>query len=112
MNGQTFPQQPEDLNKNVTLGVLLEYTDEFLLPRMEERVREVVKEEIGQSEHRVKDYIDRKLSDHTAEFFRRLEHKFQTEQQFRGKIIDLFKKHNIGTSEDLAFLEGLMKGAW
>lgn len=112
MNGQPFAPQPEDLDKNITLGVLLEYTDEFLLPRMEERVREVVKEEIGQSEYRMKDYIDRKLTDHTTELFKKLEQKFQTERQFKERVVDIFKRNNLATAEDIAFLDGLVKGSW
>lgn len=120
MNGQPFSQQPEDLNKNITLGVLLEYTDEVLLPKMEETIRNVATEvvtgvvrvEIGKSENRMMDYIDRKLADHTLELFKRLEHRFQSEHQFKDKIVELFRRHNIGTSEDLAFLDGLVKGGW
>ncbi len=142
MNGESFQKNQEDLNKVVTLGVLLEYTDEFLMPKMQEMVTDAVSGAIAQSEHRMTDtingaiakseqrttdtingaiaksenrlmdYIDRRLTDSTAELFKKLEQKFQTERQFKDKVVELFKRHNIGTSEDLAFLDGLVKGGW
>ncbi|MEK7532731.1 MAG: hypothetical protein AAB579_03985 [Patescibacteria group bacterium] len=45
--------------------------------------------------------------DHTAELFERLDAKSQKEKQFKGKVIEIFKKNNFGTPEDIAFLEGL-----
>lgn len=88
MDQQPIIKNREDLEKIVTMGVLLEYTDEFLVPKIEEIVTDVV----GASEHRMKDYIDRKLSDHTTEFFRKLEHKFQT-----GNILNHIRSFAFGS---------------
>lgn len=119
MNGESFPKNQEELSKTVTLGVLLEYTDEFLMPKMQEmidgseqRMTNTINGAIAKSENRMMDYIDRRLTDHTAELFRKLEQKFQTERQFKDKVVELFKRHSIGTSEDIAFLDGLVKGGW
>lgn len=127
----------EDLEKVVTMGVLLDYTDTVLLPGIERIVGESQKQmtiemgksenrmmdyidrrieevhiEIGKSETRVMEHIDRRLTDFSTDLFKRLEQKFQTERQFKDKVVELFKRHNIGTSEDLAFLDGLVKGGW
>ena len=45
--------------------------------------------------------------DHTAELFERLDAKHQKEKQFKEKVIEVFKRNNLGTPEDIAFLEGL-----
>lgn len=112
-----------DLNKPVTVGLLLEYTNEFLIPKMvkiiDERLEEKLEQKLEQKlkthfagfEHRLKDYIDRKLTDHTAELFKRLDERYGREKQFKEKIVELFRKHKIGSSEDLAFLEGLVQGS-
>lgn len=127
----------DQYNKPVTLGVLLEYTDEFFIPRfaelMDEKIGESEKrmdkkmdEKMGASEKRLnanldrklaehtyelKDYIDKKLANHTAEIFQRLDRKYAQENNFRSKVLELFKKHRIGTSEDMAFLQGLVNGS-
>lgn len=93
-----------ELEKPVTLGVLLQFTDEFLIPRM----AEMVKEESNRLEHSLKDYIDRKLTDHTAQLFKRLEERDKKDRAFKEKILELLKKHNIGDTEDLAYLEGII----
>lgn len=102
MNSQYKKTQAE-LEKTVTLGVLLEFTDEFLIPKM----TDLVKEEVAGVEYRLKSYIDRKLSDHTAELFKRLDERYQKDRHFKQKVVELLRKHNIGASEDIAFLEGL-----
>lgn len=102
-----FVKSEEELNKVVTLGVLLEYTDEFLIPRLSEMIDERMNERMGKLEYNLKSYVDRKFVDHTAELFERLDAKYQKEKQFKGKVIEIFKKNNFGTPEDIAFLEGL-----
>lgn len=85
------------------MGVLLEYIDEFLLPKIEkivtdvvgaseERLKAHVGQEIGKSENRMMDYIDRKLADHTLELFKKLEHKFQT-----GNILNHIRSFAFGS---------------
>lgn len=93
-----------DLDKVVTLGVLLEFADEVLLPRITETIQQTV----AASEYRIKEYVDKKLENHTAELFKRLDKRYEKEKQFRRKVVELFKRHNIGTAEDLAFLDGIV----
>lgn len=117
-----FVKSEEDLNKAITLGVLLEYTDKFLIPKMsdlmdekiaaseqriDKRMNESMNERMGKLEYNLKSYVDRKFVDHTAELFERLDAKYQKEKQFKGKVVEMFKKNNLGTPEDIAFLEGL-----
>ena len=56
-------------------------------------------------------YVDEKLDYYTTDIFKRLDKKYQKEKQFKEKIVELFKKHKIGSSEDLAFLDGLVQGS-
>ncbi|OGH73861.1 MAG: hypothetical protein A3C90_01295 [Candidatus Magasanikbacteria bacterium RIFCSPHIGHO2_02_FULL_51_14] len=118
-------REKSELDKPVTVGVLMdtlvEYTDQILIPRLEEmmdkkivssevRLKEHVDKKIAGSEHRMMTYIDRKLTDSIAGLFKRLDAKYQKEKQFREKVVELLKRHNIGTSEDIAYLEGLAQG--
>lgn len=106
------------MDKPITMGLLLEYTDSFLIPKIhelmkeeigasEERMKIHVKQEVTGSEYRIKDYIDRKLSDHTVEMFKRLDERYHKEKQFKQKVVDLFRKHHIGSDDEIAFLDGL-----
>ncbi len=101
-----------DLDKVVTLGVLLQFTDEFLIPKMTEVMGEMMDEKIALANakltHDLKIYIDEKQANLVSEIFERLDKKYQKEKQFKEKVLELFKKHNIGSSEDIAFLEGLV----
>lgn len=51
-----------------------------------------------------------KLADYTSDIFKRLDKKYAREKQFKTKVVELFRKHNIGTPEEIAYLEGLSKG--
>lgn len=107
----------DDLNKPITLGVLLEYTDEFLIPKIAEFIKEEntameqrLRKENAGMEYRLKSYIDDKLADYTSDIFKRLDKKYGHEKQFKTKVVDLLRKHQIGTTEDIAYLEGLVDG--
>lgn len=117
-----YKKSKSDLDKVVTLGLLLEFTDDFLIPKMSEMMDEKIKtgnalleEKIktgnANLEHNLKSYIDDKLANYTSDIFKRLDKKYQKEKQFKEKVVELFKKHNIGSKEDLAFLEGLVAGS-
>lgn len=105
----------EDLQQSVTLGVLLDYTDEFLIPKITEIVTDIVEISVNKSnaslKHELKEYIDQKLGDYTSDIFKRLDKKYQKDKQFKEKVVDLFKKHKIGTAEELAFLDGLVSAS-
>lgn len=106
-----FLQKHGGADKPATVGVVVEAVDELMMPKMLEAFDQVLlpafTQLLAQQENRLKDYIDRKLTDHTAELFKRLDEKYQKEKQFHEKVIDLFKKHKIGGPEDIAYLEGL-----
>lgn len=100
-----------NLETPLTLGILFEFTDEVLLPRLSEvidnRIDEKLKPELTKLEHNLKSYIDDKLADYTSDIFKRLEKRDIKEKEFKRKVVELFKRHDIGTTEDLAFLDGL-----
>jgi len=125
----------EELKKPVTLEVLLDYTDSFLLPKLSDiisdqihdefgniistkiqgEIRPLIQEEvrpvISEHEYKIKSYIEDKLADYHSDIFKRLDRKETTEREFKMKIVELLKKHNIGTGEDIAFLEGVVRGS-
>ena len=49
------------------------------------RMVDNIKGEMAASEHRLKDYIDRKLSDHTADMFKRLDERYHKENSSNRK---------------------------
>ncbi|MBD3311471.1 MAG: hypothetical protein GF349_03175 [Candidatus Magasanikbacteria bacterium] len=114
-----------DLNRAVTLEVLLEYTDQFLIPKIsdliDDRFEQIDKrfdmvddrfEQIDKrfytQEHDLKSYIDDKLADQTSEIFKRLDRSQKREKEFKKKQIELFKQYEIGSKEDIVFLENLI----
>jgi hypothetical protein len=102
-------QKSNNLDKPVTLGLLLEYTDEFLIPRLSDVIDDKIKTANAGQESRIKSYMDDKLADYTSDIFRRLDKKYKKEKQFKEKVVELFKKHKIGTGEDISFLEGYIQ---
>ncbi len=58
-------------------------------------------------EYNMKTYIDEKLADYTSEIFSRLAKKEKKESDFRKTVVNILKKHNIGTEKELAYLKGL-----
>lgn len=115
MNEEFRQKHQSELEKPITMGVLLEYTDEFLIPKFSELMDYKLESVNGEWDkkfasqtHELKSYIDDKLADHTLEMFRRLDEKYQKEKQFRERVVALFKKNNIGSPEDIAYLEGLV----
>ena len=102
-----------DLNQPVTLGLLLEYTDDFLLPKMTEivhdTVNDIVDKKNAQLEYKLKTYIDDKLAEYTSDIFKRLDKKYHKDQEFQQGVVALLKKHHIGSPEEIAYLEGLAR---
>ncbi|MEK7083653.1 MAG: hypothetical protein AAB932_00265 [Patescibacteria group bacterium] len=74
MTKDEFKQKhASELNTPVTMGVLLEYTDQFLIPAMSEiikgesgtiktEIKTEMKAEMAKLEHNLKSYIDDKLA--------------------------------------------------
>lgn len=102
----------------VTMGLLLEFTEDILIPRLSEAMDEKIKaseertnKNVKATEHNLKSYIDRKSTETTDEVFRRLEKKYGNDKAFREKVVQVLKKHKIGTAEDFAYFEGILAAA-
>lgn len=93
----------KELEKVVTLDVLLEYTDTLLLPRIGDMMNEME----GRIKYELKSYMDDKFADQTSDIFSRLDKREGAHRTFKHKIVDIFKASNIGSPEDRAYLEGL-----
>ena len=110
MNKTDFRQA--DLEKPVTLGLLLENTDEFLIPRFAEMVKGIVspmfEKNNGLLTHELKVYIDEKLNKQTEEIFTRLEKRFDRDKHFKEKLIEILRAHRIGTLDEMVALEQLL----
>ena len=114
-----------DFDKPVTLGLMLEYTDEFLIPKigevvdekinmsitkLEQNINEKINISHAKLEHNLKDYIDRKGSQYMTDAFQKMEKTFQKDKAYKEKLISLLKKYKIGTNTDWAYLDGLVVG--
>lgn len=69
----------EQLDQPVTLGVLLEYTDSFLIPRLTEIMDErfaKVDLRFAEQEYRLKDYIDKKLGTFESDLTNRYDRRY------------------------------------
>lgn len=63
----------EDLNRTVTVGILLQYTDDFLLPRIQDVVTDAITKNNAVLVHMLKDYVDKKNTQVKDDIFSRLE---------------------------------------
>jgi hypothetical protein len=106
----------------VTMGLLLEFTEDILIPRLsdvmdekikasEDRIDKKLKTMKADIEHTIKAYMDRKSTETIEEVFRRLEKKYGQEKAFREKVVEVLKKNKIGTKEDFAYFEGILAAA-
>ena len=82
-----------DLDRVVTVGILLEYTDEFLIPKIadivdetvnrvvdkkiDEKVAPLIDQKNAELKYELKTYIDDKLADQTADIFKRMDREYQ-----------------------------------
>src|SRR3989338_7566190 len=98
------------LSTPVTLGVLLDYTEEILMPAMSKLIDDKLDEKLKSSnaklENNLKTYIDRRLTDNNIELLQKLDEKYFKDIAFKQKTVELFKKHKICTSADVSFLVG------
>ena len=94
----------KELNKVVTLGVLLEYTDSFLLPRMSDiiekklenaisglkkemaEMRVEFKKDLAAMKYDLKDYVDHKLANQTSDIFKRLNKRYEATEESDQKF--------------------------
>ena len=111
--------------KKQMLEVMIEYTETFLIPLLDDRfdtfrnefrhelkeeigsLRHELKEEIGSLRHELKDYVDKKLADQTSDIFRRLDRRDQKNIKFKQKVVTVFKDNDLASSKDLTYLVGL-----
>ncbi|MDP2655942.1 MAG: hypothetical protein Q8P11_00010 [bacterium] len=101
---EEFKEKYKDVWESpVTVGMLLEYTDSFLLPKF----NEMLKENNSLLEHNLKTYIDRKFTEYQTDLFKKLDASRQRDTQFKEKIIEIFKRRQIASDEEIAYLEGL-----
>lgn len=75
MTAKEYAKKHSELEKLVTMGLLLEFTDEFLIPRFSDLMDIKLKEANGQLEYNLKTYIDNKMADYTSGIFKCLERK-------------------------------------
>ncbi len=128
MNDTPFEKQ--DANKVVTVGVLAEYTADFLLPKIEElfeennkrmderfeennklikvQFEEIISKNNGQQTYELKTYVDEKLNKQTEEIFTRLEKRFDRDKNFKEKLIAIMRAHRVGTLDEMMALEKLL----
>lgn len=122
-----FAKKHPDLEKPVTLGVLLAFTDEFLLPKVGEMMdglrgemgglrdemnglKSEMRKEMSAMEHRLKVYIDDKLADYTSDIFKRLEKRDIKDREFKARVVEILKRNKLASSEEVAYLDGLVRG--
>ena len=74
-----YPARQEDLDKNITLGTLLEYTDEFLIPKM----GEMMDEKIGKLDEKI-DKVDARVGKLRSDL---IDHVERTVFNAKGEII-------------------------
>ena len=122
MNKIDFKQT--DLDKPVSVGLLLEYTDEFLIPRFAEVVKSMITEIVppmiegaieknnkklsGQITYELKTYVDEKLNKQTEEIFTRLEKRFDRDKHFKEKLVEVLRAHRVGSLDEMTALEKLL----
>jgi len=128
MTAEEYAKKQSDLDRPVTLGLLLEFTDEFLIPRfselMDQRIDEKVPKifdarfdaKIGPAlaklEYNLKTYIDDKMADYTSDIFKRLEKRTIKDREFKSRIVDILKRNKLAKDEELSFLQGLVEGSY
>ena len=112
MTAEEYAQKRNDLDKPVTMGLLLEFTDEFLIPRFSELMDLKLKEANGQLEYNLKTYIDAKMADYTSDIFKRLEKRTIKDKEFKSRIVEILKRNKLAKDEELSFLQGLVEGSY
>ncbi|OGH80962.1 MAG: hypothetical protein A3I29_03660 [Candidatus Magasanikbacteria bacterium RIFCSPLOWO2_02_FULL_44_11] len=65
-------RETKDLDTRIS-NVLSEFTESVLLPAIGDMIN-TLKEDIAATKYELKDYVDRKLADQTAEIFKKFNH--------------------------------------
>ena len=115
----------KELEQPVTLGLLLEFTDQHLIPTLDNLIRERIKnrptkKEVAEMIEKkldkkmtsfpTKEYLDDKLADFTADIFERLERKnFFPDKKYKKKVNKVLSRNKLITSTEFKELETLAK---
>lgn len=105
--------------KPVITEAICEFADEFLIPRMDEMIKESegrlneridnLGKRVAKLEYDLKSYIDDRMADYTSDIFKRLEKRYALDRKYKEKVLELVKRNNLGTSEEIAYLEGIVE---
>lgn len=86
-----YKKSKDELSRPVTMGLLLEYTDEFLIPKfsqlmdnkvqennkiLENNLKDYIDKNNAKQEYNMKDYFDRKMPQYMTDAFKKLEKTF------------------------------------
>lgn len=101
MGNSNFSPTKEDLGKNVTLGTLLEYTDEFLIPKMGEMMDEKMDEKIGKLRSDLIDHVDRQIEKAKSEIIAAINKRHEQYRLAFEKIMAILQRSNLAAAEEV-----------
>ena len=111
----------KELEQPVTLGLLLEFTDQHLIPTLDNLISERIKDrptkkEVGDMIDKkianlpTKEYLDEKLAKVTADIFERLERRnWSPDRKYKKKVNKVLSRNKLITSIEFRELEALAK---
>ncbi len=103
----------QDLNQPVTLGVLGEFTEQVLLPAVQEivkaEVRAEVRSEIGIFRTEIKGYIDEKLGDLRGDLVSVFTGDRDRDRNFKAKVIDIIRRNKLAREDEISVLAQLAR---
>ena len=77
-------RETKDLDTRIS-NVLSEFTESVLLPAIGDMIN-TLKEDIAATKYELKDYVDRKLADQTAEIFKKFNHLEGRFNRLEGRL--------------------------
>lgn len=115
MGDNNFSPTKEDLEKNVTLGTLLEYTDEFLIPKMGEMMDEKfgildkridgLDGKIGKLRNELIDHVERTVNNAKRDIIQDITAAYnKRHEQYRmafEKIMAILQRSNLAAAEEV-----------
>jgi len=99
-----------------------EFTDQVLLPaldklidfkleqKLEEKLEQKLEEKLEAKMTRFPDkaYLTDKLADLAVEIYQRLERRLAKEKDFKIKVTEILKRHQLASQEEIKYLEDLI----
>lgn len=98
----------ENNQNNFTKADLAEFTEDVLLPAVENIVDDKVKREIGAFRTEIKDYIDVKLADTKGEIIAAIRGEKEQDKGFKSKLVDMMRYNKINDQAEISALEVLI----